>query len=76
MSLASAMASLDAYLTDPRPRQHVAEATVLRRVAGELDGLSKQAAAAVAQAKDATTSAANAKAQADAKVAEPPAAAD
>jgi hypothetical protein len=76
-SLTSAMASLDAYLGDSRPRQHVAEATVLRRLAGELDGLSKQAAAATAQAKDATVIAANAKAQAadakaDAKVAEAP----
>ena len=79
-SLPSALASLDAYLGDSRPRQHVAEATVLRRVAGELDGLGKQAAAAVAQAKDANANAANAanaKAQADAKtVAEAPVTAD
>lgn len=82
VNIPTAMASLDAYLTDPRPRQHVSEATVLRRMAGQLDGLTKQTASAMAQAKDANTNAANAKAQAadakaDAKAsAEAPVAAD
>jgi hypothetical protein len=78
VSITTAMASLDAYLADPRPRQHVSEATILRRVAGQLDGLTKQTASAMAQAKDANAVAANAKAQAaDAKAgAEAPVAAD
>lgn len=63
-SLEAAMASLDGYLADPRPREHVAEATTLRRVAGELADLNKTAASAVAQAKDAKTTAANASANA------------
>jgi len=76
VNIPAAMSSLDAYLADPRPRQHVPEAMVLRRMAGQLDGLTKQAATAMAQAKDATTIAATAKAQApDAKTsAEGPAA--
>lgn len=68
VNVPAAMASLDAYLADPRPRQHVGEAIILRRVAGQIDGLSRQAATAEAQAKGASTITANAKAQvADAK---------
>ncbi|MDB4875922.1 MAG: hypothetical protein JWM41_2368 [Gemmatimonadetes bacterium] len=63
-SLTTAMASLDGYLADQRPRHHVAEATIIRRVAGQLDGLNKLAANAMAQAKDATSTAKDAKAQA------------
>ena len=63
-STSSAMASLDAYLSDGRPRQHVAEATTLRRLAAQIDGLNKQALNAMAQAKDASVMAANARAQA------------
>jgi len=67
-SLPAAMASLDAYLTDSRPRQHVVEATTLRRVAAEVDGLNHAANSALAQAKDATNVAKDAKAEAaDAK---------
>jgi len=58
-----AMASLDAYLGDKRPREHVAEATTLRRIAGQIDALNRQVASAVSQAKDATVVAANARAQ-------------
>ena len=67
-SLAAAMASLDAYLADRGPRQHVVEATTLRRVAAEVNGLSHTANSALAQAKDATNVAKDAKAEAaDAK---------
>lgn len=51
-SLPTALASLDAYLTDSRPREHVVEATSLRRIAGQLEGLSKLAANAMTQPKD------------------------
>jgi len=64
-SLPTAIASLDGYLADGRPREHVPEATSLRRVATQLDGLHKLATSAVAQAKDAKTSAANATAAAN-----------
>lgn len=63
-SLPSAMAALDGYLADPRPRAHVAEATVVRRAAGQLDAMSHLAANAMVQAKDAQATASNAKAQA------------
>jgi hypothetical protein len=63
-SIPTAIASLDAYLTDSRPKEHLTEATTLRRVAGEIDSLNRVAANAAAQAKDATATAANAKAQA------------
>jgi hypothetical protein len=67
-SLPAAMASLDAYLADRRPRQHAVEAQTLRRVAGEVDGLNRAANSALAQAKDATNVAKDAKAEAaDAK---------
>jgi hypothetical protein len=63
-SLPTAMAALDGYLTDPRPRAHVSEATVIRRVAGQLDAMNHLAANAMTQAKDAQVTASNAKAQA------------
>lgn len=62
-SIPDALASLDAYLGDKRPREHIAEATTLRRIAAEIDALSRQVASAVSQAKDATVVAANARAQ-------------
>jgi hypothetical protein len=62
-AIPDAMASLDAYLTDTRPKEHLAEATTLRRIAAQLDVLTRQVASAVAQAKDATSVAANARAQ-------------
>jgi hypothetical protein len=64
-SLPTAMASLDGYLADTRPRDHIAEAATLRRIAAQLDGLNKIAASAVAQAKDAKQTAATATAAAN-----------
>lgn len=67
-SVTQALALLDGYLADQRPRRHVVEATTLRRAAGQLEALNKLAANASAQAKDAATVAASAKANAaDAK---------
>jgi hypothetical protein len=63
-SVPLAIASLDGYLADRRPREHVTEAASLRHVAAQLDSANKLAAHATAQAKDATSRAANAKAQA------------
>lgn len=63
-SMPGASSSLDAYLADTRPREHVVEATVLRRIAGQLDGLNRLAATAMTQAKDANSAATTAKAQA------------
>ena len=68
-SVTTAMASLDGYLADHRPRQHVSEAATLRRVAGQIDGLNKLAATAMAQANVATNTASNAKAVAAADAA-------
>jgi len=50
-SLPAATAFLDAYLAGPRPREHLREATALRRLAGQVDELSKTAV--LAQARDA-----------------------
>lgn len=67
-SIQAAMASLDAYMDDTRPRQHIPEAVSLRRIASQIDGLSKLAANAMARADAATATASNAKAAAaDAK---------
>jgi hypothetical protein len=63
-SLPSAMTSLDAYLADPRPRDHVPEATTLRRVAQQLDGMNKVAVIALEKVKDAQATAATANAAA------------
>jgi hypothetical protein len=48
-SMPAAMASLDGYLADRRPRPHVAEATTLRRLASQIDGLNRIAASTIAQ---------------------------
>lgn len=70
-STQQALASLDGYLADKRPRAHVVEATTLRRAAAQLDALNRLAANASTQAKDAANVAANAKAvAADAKAAD------
>jgi len=62
------IASLDGYLRDPRPRDHVVEAGTLRRTAAQVETLTKAAEMASAQAKTAANDAANAKAAAaDAK---------
>lgn len=63
-SIPTALASLDSYLADQRQRDHVAEATTLRRIARQLESSSRAAATAATQVKDANTVAANAKAQA------------
>jgi ABC-type transporter Mla subunit MlaD len=63
-SLSDAIASLNAYLADARPRQHVVEATVIKRVATALDEANRAAAEATEQARNATTTASAAKAQA------------
>jgi TolA-binding protein len=63
-SIPTALASLDAYLNDSRPREHLTEATTIRRIAAELDSVKQLAATAIVQAKDANATAANAKAQA------------
>lgn len=47
-SLTPAMALLDSYLADQRPREHVAEAVALRRVGTQLDALNARALAVVA----------------------------
>jgi hypothetical protein len=67
-SVSAAIASLDSYLADTRPREHVLEATTLRRVAGQLDALNRLAASAIAQAKDASAAAAIARALSDARL--------
>lgn len=67
-SIAGAIASLDAYLADTRARDHVLEATTLRRVAGQLDALNRIAANAIAQAKDANAAAAIARALTDSRI--------
>jgi hypothetical protein len=64
-SVTAAVASLDAYLASLRPREHVAEATTLRRAAMQMESLNRVAADAAAQAKHAENNAANAKAAAD-----------
>ncbi len=70
-SISNAMSSLDAYLADTRPREHVLEATALRRIAGQLDALNRIAASAIAQAKDANAAAAIARALSDARIEAP-----
>jgi len=44
-ALAPAMSLLDSYLADPRPREHLAEAQGLRRIAAQLDALNTRALA-------------------------------
>jgi hypothetical protein len=40
-SVAGAMASLDAYVADPRAKEHLRDAAAIRRVAAQLDTLNK-----------------------------------
>ncbi|HEY4306482.1 MAG TPA: hypothetical protein VGM82_18550 [Gemmatimonadaceae bacterium] len=58
---AQALPLLDAYLRDPRPRDHIIEAQTLRRTVAQIDALNQAAATASLQAKDAAAAAANAK---------------
>jgi hypothetical protein len=70
-SMTDAMALLDGYLGDPRPREHVVEATTLRRIAAELQELHRTAAVSASEAREANKDAASAKAAAaDAKSAD------
>jgi hypothetical protein len=46
--MTSALALLDGYLIDNRPRQHVAEAVSLRRIATQLEALNTRATSLVA----------------------------
>lgn len=67
-SLMAALAQLDGYLTSNRRREHIAEATTLRRTTAQLVELNKLAANAMSQAQNAKATAANATAAAaDAK---------
>lgn len=63
-SLPTAISLLDNYLGSRRARDHVVEATTMRRIAAKLEGLTHVAENAVTEAKEASSSAANAKAQA------------
>jgi hypothetical protein len=54
-SIPDAMSSLDLYLADPRSREHIREAAALRRVAVQLDAMSKVVASAAAVSKDPNT---------------------
>lgn len=56
-SLTGGLALLDGYLADPRPREHVDEATIVRRLAAQLESLNRVAATAALQARDAAASA-------------------
>lgn len=51
-SMSAAIASLDKYLGDHRPREHVIEATTLRHLAAQIDGLNRLAASEMEQAKE------------------------
>lgn len=75
-SVPGAIALLDTYLAATRPREHLLEATTLRRVAGQLDALNRLAAGAIAQAKDANAAAAIARTLSDARIETPRAAAE
>jgi hypothetical protein len=50
-SLSAAMASLDGYLADRRAHAHLVEASSLRRIAGQMDVLTKVAANSATQAE-------------------------
>jgi hypothetical protein len=63
-ALPTAISLLDTYLGSERARDHIAEATTLRRIAGKLAGLTRVAENAVTEAKEASSTAANAKAEA------------
>lgn len=62
-SLAAAIPVLDQYLAESRPRDHLAEAMTLRRLASQLDALNRVASNAASQAREATSTVATAKAQ-------------
>jgi hypothetical protein len=62
-SLGAAIPVLDQYLAESRPREHLAEAMTLRRLASQLEALNRVASSAASQAREATSTAANAKAQ-------------
>ena len=49
------MATLDAYLADPRPHDHAIEAITLRRVAAQLDAANRLAASASNAAHEVAT---------------------
>ena len=67
-STTQALAALDGYLRDPRPRDHIVEAQTVRRSVAQIDALNRAAEAASAREKDAASQAQNAKlAAADAK---------
>ena len=63
-TLAMAIALFDSYLSDSRNRDHIAEARTMRRVAAQLEGLTRVVENAVSEAREASNTAANAKAQA------------
>jgi hypothetical protein len=63
-TLATAISLLDTYLEDSRDRDHLSEARTMRRVAAQLEGLTRVAENAVSEAREASNTAANAKAQA------------
>ena len=67
-SATQALAALDGYLRDPRPRDHIVEAQTVRRTVAQVDALNRAAEAASAREKDAASQAQNAnRAAADAK---------
>jgi len=51
-SLTVGLATLDAYLAEPRPHDHAAEAMTLRRLAAQLDAANRLAASASVAAHD------------------------
>ena len=63
-ALPTAISLLDGYLGSERARDHIAEATTMRRIAAKLGGLTRVAESAVTEAKEASNTAANAKAEA------------
>jgi hypothetical protein len=54
-SVPMALSSLDAYLADARPREHVAEAAALRHIGAQLDAINRLVASTQAQAAGANT---------------------
>ncbi len=58
-SLSVGLATLDAYIADPHPHDHAAEALTLRRVAAQLDAANRLAASASVAARETTPSAPN-----------------
>ena len=60
-SFREAIALLDGYLSATGPRKHIEEAAMLRRVAGQMQGLNDLAAAAIALPRDSTSTVASAR---------------